>query len=255
MRRWAAYHCGRTDEPMLQLLKVVFFAALALTPVAWFFKGALPARGQIDPALLQDPVQVAVSRPDFAFEYKGQRCLVRPVTTYELWGLVVSHNDIESIADLYHDSTSVDTKDLCVIWGRNLETDDYHRVDFRSGSFTCYYRYPSGVRFSKRAGSNNHLITDNPAVREAIEQVRVGDQVRLSGMLVNYQMSDWRDFWRSSSLVRHDNGCEVIFVEQLEILEKGTPLWYALFRLGWMTLLVAPLLYVAVLHFTVRRQS
>lgn len=240
---------------MQGLLKAVFIATLVLTPVAWFFKGSLPDRAEIDPALLQDPVQVQISRPDFTFEYKGQQCLVRPVTTYELWGLVVSHNNIESIADLYHDSTSVDTKDLCVIWGRNLESDDYHRVNFRSGSFTCYYRYPSGVRFSKRAGSNNHLITDSPSMRELIDEVHVGDQIRLSGMLVNYQMGDWRDFWRSSSLVRNDSGCEVIFVEQLEVLVRGTPLWYQLFRIGWITLLTVPVLYVAAMHFGVRRDA
>jgi len=238
---------------MRQLLKTLFLVALAVTPVAWFFKGDLVDPSGVVPALQQGPVQVEISRPDFAFEYKGKSCLVRPVASYELWGLVVSHNNIESIADLYHDSTSVDTKDLCVIWGRNLETADYQRVKFRSGSFTCYYRYPAGVRFSMRQGSNNHLITDSSAMRELIDEIEVGDQIRLKGMLVNYQMDDWHDFWRSSSLVRHDSGCEVVFVEQLEVLKKGTPLWYLAFRIGWMTLLIAPPLYFAVLHFEVGR--
>lgn len=240
---------------MPRLLKNVFLAALIVTAAAWFFKGDLGDASGIVPELLQEPVQARVSRPDFTFDYRGQQCLVRPVATYELWGLVVSHNNIESFADLYHDSTSVDTKDLCVIWGRNLETDDYQQVSFRSGSFTCYYRYPSGVRFSMRAGSNNHLITDSEAIRDTIERVRVGDQVRLAGMLVNYQMNDWRDFWRESSLVRSDNGCEVVFVEQLDILKRGTPFWYLAFSLGWKTLLIVPLLYVATLHLQVRREG
>ena len=238
---------------MLQLLRALFLTALVVSVAAWLFKGDLEDPSGIVPELLQEPVQVKVSRPDFTFDYKGRRCLVRPVADYEIWGLVVSHNNIESFADLYHDSTSVDTKDLCVIWGRNLETDDYQRVSFRSGSFTCYYRYPSGVRFSLRAGSNNHLVTDSDAIRDVIDEVRVGDQIRLEGMLVNYQMDDWRDFWRESSLVRNDSGCEVVFVERLEILKRGTPFWYLAYRLGWITLLVVPVLYVATLHLQVRR--
>ncbi len=225
-----------------------------MTLVAWFRKGDLPDPPEIVPDLLQEPAQTRLDRPDFDFEYKGRQCLVRPVATYELWGLVVSHNNIESFADLYHDSTS-DTKDLCMIWGRNLETPDFQRVRFSSGSWTCYYRYPAGVRFSMRQGSNNHLITDSQRLRDAIAEVRVGDQIRLSGMLVNYQMDDWRGFWRKSSLVRHDDGCEVVFVEDLEVLRRGTPLWYALFRAGWMTLVAVPVLYVLTMHFGVRRRS
>ncbi len=240
---------------MLRLLKMTFLAALLVTAVAWWRKGSLDDPAEIVPDLLQQPVQVRTDAPEFSFPYKGRVCLVRPVTTYELWGLVVSHNNIESIADLYHDSTSVDTKDLCVIWGRNLESDDYQRVSFSSGSFTCYYRYPAGVRFSGRAGSNNHLITDLDRVREQIAEVRVGDQIHLQGMLVNYQMDDWRGFWRQSSLVRTDDGCEVVYVEKLEVLRRGTPGWYMAFRAGWMTLLAAPVLYVVTLHLTVRRRG
>jgi hypothetical protein len=240
---------------MLRLLKIIILAALLVTPVAWWFKGSLVDRDEIVPGLLRDPVQVRTQAPAFSFQYKGKSCLVRPVTTYELWGLVVSHNNIESFADLYHDSTSVDTKDLCVIWGRNLERDDYQEVSFSSGAFTCYFRYPAGVRFSGRAGSNNHLIADDALVRDQIGNVRVGDQIHLQGMLVNYQMDDWRGFWRESSLVRSDDGCEVVYVEKLEVVRQGTPGWYAIFRAGWITLLVAPLLYLLTAHFTVRRRG
>jgi hypothetical protein len=240
---------------MLRILKLLFLGALIVTPVAWFMKGTLVAPSGILPELRQEPVQTAVSRPDFSFAYKGQQCLVRPVALYEQWGLVVSHNNIESVADLYHDSTSVDTKDLCVIWGPNLESADYRRVSFRSGSFTCYFRYPAGVRFTMRAGANNHLITDSQLTRERIDEVRVGDQVRLKGMLVNYRMDDWGDFWRKSSLVRTDDGCEVVFVEELEILRKGTPVWYALYRAGWITLLAVPVLYLVALHLKVRYEQ
>lgn len=171
---------------------------------------------------------------------------MEPVASYEQWGLVVSHNNIHSVADIYHDSTSVDTKDLCVIWGSNLEGDDFREVEFKSGSWTCYFRYPMGVKFVHHELGNNHLITDDPEVREQIAQVKIGDQIHLKGLLVDYQMDDWESFWRRSSTVRTDSGCEVIFVEDLEVLERGTPGWYTAYRLGKVLIVVLPILYLVV---------
>jgi hypothetical protein len=150
------------------------------------------------------------------------------VADYELWGLVVSHNEITSVADIYHDRSSVDTKDLCVVWGENLSRDDYRAVEFESGPFTCYFRFAEGVPFDTTGASNNHLITDRPEVRRAIAQVRIGDQVHLRGLLVDYQMDDWEDFWRHEP-VREDSGCEVIYTERWKCC-CGTPGWYSRHR-------------------------
>lgn len=237
---------------MRSALKALFLLSLLLVVAGWLFKGELGPPQTMRPELLREPVQTPTDAEPFSFVYKRKQFRVRPVAEYELWGLVVSHNDIESIADIYHDSTSVDTKDLCVIWGENLTRPDYLRVEFRSGSFTCYFRYPPGVRFSLRAGSNNHLVTERPEIRERIATVRVGDQVHLSGLLVDYQMEDWRDFWRRTSTVRNDSGCEIVLVRELEILERGTPGWYLAYRIGWIGLLLTPILYLLTLHFSIR---
>lgn len=250
---------GKLSRPgesgVTRVLGALLVVSLALVTSGWLFKGELAPPAAMRPELGRDPVQTPTSEEPFSFVYKGKECRVRPVAEYELWGLVVSHNDIESVADIYHDSTSVDTKDLCVIWGANLERPDYRRVEFRSGSFTCYFRYPPGVHFSLRSGSNNHLITDRPEIRDRIASVRVGDQVHLKGLLVDYQMDDWRDFWRRSSTVRTDSGCEVVFVRELEILERGTPGWYLAYRLGWLGLILVPAAYLVTLHLSIRRQG
>ena len=223
-----------------------FVAALALLGVSWYGKGRPIDPAAIDPALLRPPVQRATSRSPFTFVYRGQACRVRPVAEYELHGLVVSHNDVESFADIYHDASSVDTKDLCVLWGESLRGDEFHRVDFSSGPFTCYFRYPEGIRFDPSELSNNHLITADGAIRERLARVHVGDQVRLSGLLVDYQMEDWRDFWRETSTVRDDDGCEVVLVETLEVLREGAPVWNRLHRTSWALLAALPVIYVAL---------
>ncbi len=50
---------------------------------------------------------------------------MRPVADFELWGLVVSHNNPTAFYDIYHDRNSVDTRDLGVIWGENLRSADF----------------------------------------------------------------------------------------------------------------------------------
>lgn len=229
------------------VLGKAFWGAVLLVGVSWYFKGSLVPPHEIDPRLLEPPQQGATDRGSFDFEYKGQQCRVRPVADYEIHGLVVSHNNIESFADIYHDSTSVDTKDLCVLWGSNLRSEEFHQVRFSSGPFTCYFRYPAAVSFDHEELSNNHIITDDPAVRERIGEVKVGDQVRLEGFLADYQMDDWQSFWRETSTTRKDSDCEVMFVEEIEILRRGTPGWYASYRLGWIMLVAIPVLYVVVL--------
>lgn len=233
----------------------LFLLGVGLTLISWYFKGQLIEPSGIDPALLQEPVQTTTSRGEFAFEYKSKQCHVQPVADFELWGLVVSHNNIHSVADIYHDSTSVDTKDLCVIWGDNLRRDDYRRVDYKSGPWTCYISYPDGVQFAHDSIGNNHLITDSPLVRTRLEDVRIGDQIRLSGLLVNYQMSDWEGFWRRTSTRRDDNDCEVVFVEKLEVIRHGTPGWYAAYQLGWIATLTLPAFYLFLMWIEAGRSD
>jgi len=230
-----------------RLVGPLFLVALAVTVISWFLKGGLVGPEGVQPALLQSPQQAALDREQFSFEYKGRECRVEPVASYELWGLVVSHNNIHSVADIYHDSTSVDTKDLCVIWGANLETTDYRQVQFKSGPWTCYFSYPHGVEFHHNGLGNNHLITDNPAIRRTLDRVRVGDQVHLRGLLVNYQMDDWQEFWRRTSTRRDDNDCEVLYLEEMDVLRRGTPGWYTAYRIGWIALLFLPVAYVALM--------
>lgn len=219
--------------------------AIGLVAVAMFcsywFKGAKISPSAILSELYQEPKQTKTEREEFRIQYQQRSYVVRPVARYELWGLVVSHNNIKAFSDIYHDSNSLDTKDLCVIWGRNVKTKDFHKVSFKSGAFTCYFRYGGGVRFDKRRLSNNHLITDSDDIRRQIANVRIGDQVHLQGLLVDYRYAKSRTRWRRTSRTRLDteNGaCEVMFVERIKVLVRGTPLWYFLYTLSKWLLVV-----------------
>ena len=228
----------------LGFLTLALFAVLLL---AGKFKGGFPDASEIDPALLNEPLQQATEREPFEMVHERHTIRVQPVAEYELWGLVVSHNNIHSVADIYHDSSSLDTKDLCVVWGSNLQSGELGKVSFKSGPWTCYYSYPEGVRFAGAEMSNSHLITNQESLRADLDAIRIGDQIRVKGALVDYQLDDWRDFWRRSSTVRNDSGngaCEVLFFEEIEVLVPGTPLWYTAFNGALFLLTLVPLAFM-----------
>jgi hypothetical protein len=227
---------------MQKVLTFAFFSFILLGIVSFFKKGALPTPSEIHSELLASPRQTETSRQPFQFAYRGTRYDVKPVADYDIRAVVVTHNNITGLGDMYHDRDSVDTKDLCMVWGDNLKSEDYRKLKYRSGSWTCYYSFPGVVKFHHNQLSNNHLITDDNEIRKRIGQVRIGDQIHVAGMLVNYRDARHPNYWRTSSTTRDDQGgraCEVLFVEKIEILKQQTPGWHALFNISlWMVFLI-----------------
>ncbi len=239
-------------------LRLLFVVAASLTALAWWQKGDLAPVSELRAEMFQEPIQTDIEGENFEFTYKGKRVDVDPVAEYEMWGLVVSHNNIQSVSDIYHDSSSVDTKDLCVVWGESLRNGSYQDVEFWSGPWTCYYRYERGSTFQGMHLGNNHMITGSDALRDQLAGVRKGDQIRVKGQLVNYHMEDWRNWWRRSSTNRFDSGdgaCEVIYFTELEVLQAGTPGWYLAFRIGLGLLLLVPLLFLHTLWLDAKRSE
>jgi hypothetical protein len=219
--------------PLQKILSCLWLAALLGGGLAWWNKGRLPPVKEIRREAWRVPVQKGTEAKAFSFSYRGRPFDVKPLADYEFWGVIVSHNDIDSLADIYHDEDAVDTKDVCVAWGEAAANPEIHKVKFRSGPFTCYFQYPGDVVFQQQHVSNNHLVTDDPGLRERIARLRVGDQIHAKGMLVSYRPADQPDNWRTSSLTRGDTGpgaCEVFFARELEVLAQGTPGWYKLWR-------------------------
>lgn len=218
----------RKTSKFLTLLLVIVAGVCAL---AYTKKDVLPDSSLILRALDRDPIQKPVRAEKFTFDYRGAGYTVEPVADYELWGLVVSHNDIGEFTDIYHDEDSVDIMDICVIWGDNTVDNDYYRIDFWSEPFSCHFHTKDGEvfrRFEPTQLSNSHLLSEEPKVREAIRRVHIGDQIHLQGMLVNYYPEGRPYAIRKSSTRRDDEGngaCEVILVEDFRILKPGNPRW------------------------------
>jgi hypothetical protein len=218
----------------------------------------LPDSTSIDPLLYQKPVQETVPQDEFHFRYMDQDIRVRPVASYKLNGLVVSHNDPGKWYnfDITHDSRSLNTRDICVVWGDNLKTDEYMKVHYHNDDWMCSWSYGSGVtRFKESEISNNHLITVSDAVREQIAELQVGDKIQITGQLVYYAEERWGAALRQTSLTREDTGngaCEIIFVESLKVLHSKNWLW-AYLRSIFYWIIVATLTLHATMFLAERR--
>jgi hypothetical protein len=222
-------------------------AAAATFVVSFFMKDRLPGRDAILEPLLQEPIQTDADLPGpFDVTRKGMTYTVEPLFNYELWGMIVSYHHANSFVDISHEAWNdyINVKDICVLWGKNLETAVYSRMKFKNRDFTCFYTYPdeeTGRIFSENCLSNNHLLPADSLVAGAIMRARKGDQVRLKGWLVNYGIKD-SPSKRLTSTTRRDRGngaCETVFVNEFEVLRSANSGWRALHKLSLVLMVLS----------------
>jgi hypothetical protein len=207
-----------------------------------------------------EPLQEANDRGAFITTIKGYTYTLTPKATYDIFGLVVSQHRGDALLNLYHQADPGNIRDVCVVWGEDITNGSYRKVKFWSGEFTCSYSW-SGVltpAFNPEKASNNHLIPADGAIARQIGAIHVGDQIRMTGLLVDYKVTrDGQDiFTRRTSLVRNDtdNGaCEILYVTGLSVVAPGDHLQADAGRYMWYTSL-ALLVALGVVWF-VRRPS
>ena len=237
-----------------RLAKFLLPVAVVVLIVSFFLRNRLPDKSHILEPLLQDPIQTkeGVSEP-FEVVRKNVTYTVTPLFEYELWGMIVSYHHAASFIDVSHRQWNdyLNTKDVCVLWGKNVETGVYERMKFKNRDFTCFYRYPdreTGRLFAESCLSNNHLLPADTMVEEAVLKARTGDQVHFKGWLVSYGQKG-APYSRGSSTVRTDRGngaCEVVYVTEFEVLREANAAWRVLYKLslGLAALSLAVLIFL-----------
>lgn len=235
------------------LAKVILPIATLAVVVSFLMRNRFPDKGLVLESLRQNPIQTEEGVPElFEVSRKDVTYTVTPLFSYELWGMIVSYHDAASFIDVSHKlwNDYINVKDVCVIWGKNVETGVYKRMTFRNRDFTCFYRYPdreTAELFTENCLSNNHLLPADPLVAAAVRKARKGDQVHFKGWLVSYGQKG-APYSRGSSTVRNDRGngaCEVVYVTEFEILREANAAWRTLFKLS----LVLVALSLATLFF------
>jgi hypothetical protein len=223
---------GRLIGVIKKLNKYLFLISFFLFIFLLFYKTPLPGGEEVVPDIKnnepkqtpfskdKDKKQITTNVGDY--EYR-----LTPLYNYELQGLIVSEYESDNWLDIRHEDDPGNIKDICVVWGENIKNNSFLQLKYKSGEFTCFYRWNKQLEkpFDGEALSNNHLIPINHEVRNEILDSRIGDQIELKGYLVNYEV--YKDgkklFVRDTSTTRNDSGngaCEIIFVTNYKIIKK-----------------------------------
>lgn len=215
---------------MHALVRFLMIASLLTAAASWWMKDVLPPPAQLKPELLDEPKQIPVRKPPIDTTVNGIDYRIQPRYSYDLSALVVSLHHSDTWWDYAHKEWGdhINLMDLCVIWGSNAKTGAYKSVSFSNNQWECHWSWSaSGLDFDNAEASNNHMVTDNPAVAKVLRKIHIGDQIRVKGYLVDYSVAG-RGGSRVSSETRTDSGngaCEVLYVEAVEILSSAGRHW------------------------------
>lgn len=220
---------------MSQIIKILLLISVVLFVVSIFQKGKLPDKEEILDELHREPIQTETEEVSFETERGKITYNIKPLYSYELYGLIVSYHNSESWFDYYHKEWQdfINVRDICVIWGNNIQSEVYKQMEFSNGSFTCYPKFKRNSdpewwsKYENSSLSNNHLLYSDEEIFEKIKEAEKGDQIYLKGYLVEYSRKD-NSFKRGTSFSRKDTGngaCETIYVTDFEILKEGNTFW------------------------------
>ena len=158
--------------------------------LSFWNRNDLPPGSAILPALAEEPRQEPTTKEPFAVEYSGVRYEVEPQFEYELNGMVVSYRQHDGSSRMHRAANDhLNVADLCVVWGDTATSPHLSEIEFWNGDFTCNFETSDSAAWESirpEQISNNHLISDDDAIRDRVADVRIGDQVRVRGWLATY---------------------------------------------------------------------
>ncbi len=193
---------------------------------------------------------------------KGPYCWkFSPLYDYDITGYVfgVSHKFTSKLKD-------VAAADIGFLWGENAVKKLYKDVKLRVLMDHYYVKWKAGGYFNMEDAANTHILSCDDDVFKKIKSIKIGDQVRLKGYLVNVKISKKLDetnprkimSW-NSSITRKDKregACEVMYInskKDIEILVKGPRFYLWLQRFGAVLMLVSTVM--ALVRFNKKNEE
>jgi hypothetical protein len=214
----------------LKLTSILIVASFVWLLVSFWNRNDLPGNIDYVPEIANEPVQKRTNKSPFDLLYEGVQYHVAPEFEYDIVGMIVSyrhHDDNSRMHRLSNDHLNM--LDVCVVWGDNTAGVQLQKIKFWNGIFTCNFQtrdMAAWESFDVNQISNNHLISDDDFVRDQVQKIRIGDQIRVKGYLTSY--GDPNIGLRGTSTTRTDTGdgaCETIYVERFRILRPATSYW------------------------------
>jgi hypothetical protein len=208
----------------------------------------LPGNIRYDANTRNEPVQSPTRKQPFNAVYEGVEYTVEPEYEYELHGMIVSYRHHDGDSRMHFQANDhLNMLDVCVIWGDNTKNPDLDKIDFWNGIFTCVVQtrdQQAWDAFDMYQLSNNHLISADDEIRSQVRDIKVGDQIHITGYLASYSSEGGGK--RGTSTTRLDTGdgaCETLFVERFEIVEAATSYWRILMYVFSLVLAIGLLVH------------
>ena len=232
---------------------MIFYVSFPLLLVSCWHRNEFPSEMPILSSVLDEPQQIKVNKRPFEISQGEVDYKIEPIYQYDLTGLVVSyehHDGNRMLHKLWNDHINV--ADICVVWSENAQGFDLSAFDFWNGQFTCNfetYDLAAWKRFRVDQISNNHLLSEDPHIRDAIQDVRIGDQIHIRGWLTKY--SNGKGFSRGTSTTRKDTGngaCETIYVKDFAILQSMDNSWRTLLNFSLFGVIASILLWLVAVQ-------
>ncbi len=235
---------------MNKINKYLFPGLLVLLVITFFTRNSVRGAGRIDPAVLKPPLQESlVDQELIEFAKDGYEYELTPLFSYSINGLLVSKMNYRLFS--LHKYDNLFPLDICLIWGGNVEKKIHKnkRVKFSQDCRWCWVKWRGNVDFNFSEIANSHLLIKDKRLERKIKKLVAGDQVNIKGKLVNVkaQLVGKADKWEpqtfswNSSTNRTDQGagaCEVIYVEDVQVLKRANLLSRYLFSLSFYGLVV-----------------
>lgn len=160
------------------------------------------------------PVQVEPRDPG-AFALNGYR--ITPLADFSIRAKVLSREGYSMGRE-----AELSPLDLALGWGRMSDEAVLQAIDISQSGRWYRWRtadFPIPRREIETHSANMHMIPADADVEEALDEIRTGQVIELSGSLVR---ADADDGWRwVSSLSRDDTGghaCELVYVQRARIV-------------------------------------
>lgn len=231
----------------MKINQLLIIASALVLLVSFWNRNSIPSNVDYIAAIANEPLQTNTRKKPFDVSLKGVDYQVQPEFEYDITGMVVSYRHHDEDYSRMHRLAKdhLNMLDVCVIWGDNTQAQ-LQKIQFWNGLFTCNVKTRSQAAwesFDMNQLSNNHLLSDDETVRDRVRDIKVGDQIRVKGVLASYTSPVGT---RGTSTTRTDSGdgaCETLYIESFEIVRSAKRGWRTTMYASLVVLILSLVLY------------
>jgi hypothetical protein len=205
------------------LVSILLLSSLGLLVFTYTKINDLPSEEELVEQVYKEPVQEEVDLSVESFEVikDGFSYKITPTYHYEISGILVADYRHDSWLNMFKKKDPLYKRDVCLIWGYNVESGNYKKGSFTHRDEGCIWQADEDVIFNQNEMSENRLLPSNDKIENTIKQAKIGDQISAKGYLVNYQVLGLDlNFFVNTSSSREDKDLEVIYVTEFNILAE-----------------------------------